>query len=121
MNKELATLINNLEIELLQPDARSSVERLNELLADDFFELGASGKRYSRQEAVNTLPNVAGAKYTMHDFEAREISPETVLATYRVEKEVIGSGEKSWSVRSSLWQNRNGLWQIIFHHGTLQE
>ncbi len=46
-------LIKNLEVELLQPEVRKSKERLNELLADDFFEIGESGKKYSKQDILN--------------------------------------------------------------------
>ena len=118
MDNQLTIQIKDLEVELLQPDVRKSPNRLNELLADDFFEFGASGNRYSKHEMLDLMQEGREAKYTVHDFATVQISPDTILATYRVEKELLDNGEKSFSLRSSLWQNRNGQWQMFFHQGT---
>ena len=120
MDNQLATLIKDLEVELFQPNVRRSAGRLNELLADDFLEFGASGNRYNKYDVLEHLPKLAEVKYTVHDFATVQISTDTILATYRTEKEVLDSGEKSFSLRSSLWQNRNGQWQVFFHQGTPQ-
>lgn len=120
MDKPLASLIKSLEIELLQPEVRKSVHRLDELLADDFAEFASVGVQYDKQDILDHLPKLAEIKWTTHDFKTQEISSDVILATYRAEKLAILSGEKSWSLRSSLWQKRNGLWKMIFHQGTLQ-
>ena len=39
-----AQLIRGLEEQLLRPEARTSAERLAALLADDFTEIGSSGR-----------------------------------------------------------------------------
>ena len=109
-------LIKNLETELLQPEVRKSKERLNELLADDFYEIGESGKQYNKQDILNDLLKQTEAKFTIQNFNAVEISPGIILATYQAEKEIAGN--KTSSLRSSFWQNRNGKWQITFHQGT---
>ncbi len=120
MNPELIQLIKTLETDLLQPETRRSPERLNALLADEFVELGTSGNRYTKEDILNILPASGAIRLRLFDFETREISPRTILVTYRVEKEIIESGERSWSVRSSLWRIRDGQWQILFHQGTPQ-
>ena len=120
MDNRLATLIKDLEVELLQPSVRKSTDRLNELLADDFLEFGASGSRYNKHDVLEHLSKLDEVKYTVHDFATVQISPDTILATYRAEKKGLDSGEKSFSLRSSLWQNRNGQWQVFFHQGTPQ-
>ena len=61
----LSDLIKNLETELLQPEVRKSKERLNELLADDFYEIGESGKQYNKQDILNDLPNQSEVKFTI--------------------------------------------------------
>ena len=114
---KLTDFIKNLETELLQPEVRKSKERLNELLADDFYEIGESGKQYNKQDILNSILNETEVKYAIQNFNAVEISPGIVLATYQAEKEV--SGKKTSSLRSSFWQNRNSKWQITFHQGTL--
>ena len=120
VDNQLTTLIKNLEVELLQPSVRKSRERISELLADDFLEFGASGCRVNKDDVLEHLPKLTQAKYTVHDFATIQISPNAVLATYRAEKEVLSSGEKLFSLRSSLWQKRNEQWQVFFHQGTPQ-
>jgi len=120
MDKRLSNLIKGLEIELLQPDVRKSIGRLDELLADDFVEFASIGVQYNKKDILDHLPKSSETKWITHDFKTKELSSDTILATYRVEKHVIASGEKSWSLRSSLWQKQNGQWKMIFHQGTLQ-
>ena len=114
---KLTDLIKNLETELLQPEVRKSKERLNELLADEFYEIGESGKQYNKQDILKDLPKQTEIKYTIQNFNAVEVSPGIILATYQAEKEMAGKKGTS-SLRSSFWQNRNGKWQITFHQGT---
>ena len=116
MKMDISDLIKNFETELLQPKVRKSKERLNELLADDFYEIGESGKQYNKQDILNDLPKQTEVKITIQNFNAVEISPGIVLVTYQAEKEIAGN--KTSSLRSSFWQNKNGKWQITFHQGT---
>ncbi len=117
MNNKIENLTKALEEELLQPEVRKSADKLKELLADEFIEFG--DKRYGKEDIIELLTTETQAyKYTMHDFKALEIAPDIILATYLAEKEMLETGAKSRSLRSSLWQNRDGKWQMIFHQGT---
>lgn len=120
MNNQLAKLIEQLEIELLQPDVRKSTERINELLADDFFELGMSGKKYTKQDVLKLLPKQEGVKYEGMDFAAKEIVPGVILLIYRALVKNSNTGNKKWTLRSSIWQKHGDNWQMIFHQGTPQ-
>lgn len=110
--------IKKLELELIQPEIRKSKERLDELIADEFIEIGESGNQYNKQDILIALPKQTGIKFSLSDFKATEIATGIVLATFELEKEILNSGEKIISLRSSIWQNRNGKWQIVFHQGT---
>ncbi|MEJ2495601.1 MAG: DUF4440 domain-containing protein [Ignavibacteriaceae bacterium] len=114
----IAELIKALEIELLQPEVRKSKDRLNELISDGFIEIGESGKQYNKQDILSALPMQTGLKFSLRDFKATEISSNVVLATFHLEKEITESREKIISLRSSIWKNKNGKWQIVFHQGT---
>jgi len=114
----IAELIKALEIELLQPEVRKSKDRLNELIADEFIEIGESGKQYNKQDILDALPKQSGIRFSPKDFKATEISSNVVLATFHLEKEITESGEKIISLRSSIWKNKSGRWQIVFHQGT---
>jgi hypothetical protein len=114
----LTNLIKDLETEFLQPEVRKSKERLNELLADNFYEIGESGSQYKKQDILNDLPKQTGEKYTIYNFNTVEISSGIVMATYLAEKEMASSNKKTFSLRTSLWQKRKEKWQIIFHQRT---
>ena len=53
MVKEIVT---SLELELLEYSTRHNLKRLDELLADDFFECGKYGDRFGKKECLLELP-----------------------------------------------------------------
>ena len=119
MNAELADLLSKLEAELLQPGSRRSTDKLNELIAEDFIEIGESGSRYTKKEVIGLLPKQAPARHAVSDFQAREISPDLVLATYTVATTLEETSSTTHSRRSLVWRRRDGRWQVVFHQGTL--
>jgi hypothetical protein len=115
---DISALIKALELELLQPEVRKSKERLNELIAENFVEIGASGRKFSKQNVIKELLNETEINFTILSFNTIEISPDTILSTYEVEKEIVGANHKILSSRTSIWKNINGRWQIVFHQGS---
>ena len=113
-NKRLNT-IRQLEIELLSHKVRKDPIRLNELIADNFIEFGASGNRYDKKTVLESVPLQDEFHYSIHDFAENRFGPGTVHVTYRLEKDSISS------LRSSIWQLNNEQWQMIFHQGTNQK
>ncbi|MFZ5979041.1 MAG: DUF4440 domain-containing protein [Candidatus Zixiibacteriota bacterium] len=108
----------NLELRLQRLEVRSSPEQLRGLLADEFVEIGGSGRVYDRDAIIAALFEETCIRITMTDFNAVVITADTVLVTYRA---AISEGDrvkmhKSW--RSSLWRNRDSRWQMVFHQGT---
>lgn len=116
MNK--IDIINYLENELLRPEVRKSKEKLNELIADEFIEIGESGNKYNKQDILSALPKQTGVKFILNDFKPIEISSGVVLVTFQLEKEIVNRSEKIISLRSSIWKLNNRKWQIVFHQGT---
>jgi hypothetical protein len=95
-------------------NSRADFERMT---AADFWEIGASGQRYSRDHVLDVLerrtPDPAEAAWKTRDFHCRELGPDTCLLTYTLEQ-----GERV-SRRSTIWRRSGGEWQIVFHQGTL--
>jgi hypothetical protein len=122
MNHQLAKQVEDLEVELLQPEARRSAKRISELLANDFVEFGMFGKIYSKEDFVELLPNSKEEqfeKYQASDFKAKEVATDTILLTYKASIAFLKTNEKIWTLRSSIWQKRDDNWQMIFHQGTV--
>lgn len=108
----IISTIRELELSLLDPTARQSLEKLHKLIADDFVEFGSSGKVYNKQNILDSLPSEELRKFEIYDFEIKKLSKTVILATYKtLENQII-------CLRSSIWQNNKGHWQMCFHQGT---
>lgn len=83
----------------------------------DFFEIGASGQRYSRAHVLDVLehrvPDPAEHTWKTSGFHCRELGLDTYLLTYTLEQ-----GERV-SRRTTIWRREGGDWVIVFHQGTL--
>jgi hypothetical protein len=115
---ELKQKFFDLETTLLQPEVRSSREELDKLLADDFMEFGSSGSVYRKSDTLASLTTTTDkVVYEVSDFEAKELSENFVLTTFKT-KRTINNADIVVSLRSSLWKKTGGNWQMFFHQGT---
>ena len=115
---DLTEEIRRLELLLLDPEVRSSAAALNRLLAEDFFEIGASGRVFDRAQIVAALEEDALLETNVQDLEVRPLFPDIALATYKLRSRTAGSKTDRFSLRSSLWVYRGDRWQLRFHQGT---
>ena len=107
--------IKSLEEKLLHSDVGKNPEMLDELLSEDFEEIGSIGKTSSREEVINWLvTKEKNIKWTLSEFRLRELAPNLVLAIYIAQKNSSTKG----SIRSSIWKLCDGKWKMIFHQGT---
>lgn len=88
------------------------------MTTDDFWEIGASGQRYSREYVLNVLEArladpVDESDWESRDFHVRELAPDVYLLTY-----TLRQGERL-TRRSTLWLRADGDWKIAFHQGTV--
>jgi hypothetical protein len=119
----LKQIIYDLETSLLQSEVRLSEQHLIELLADDFMEFGSSGRVFSKSDIVERLPNdpeTEKVQYSVENFEVRELAENIVLATYKATK-IHEDESEIISLRSSIWRETNGKWQMFFHQGTISQ
>lgn len=100
------------ERELLTFECRSDSERVGALLHPDFTEHGASGRVWTRDDVLESLPAAPEISGAASDFHAYDLAPDVVLLTYRVD------GNRA-SLRSSIWLRVDDQWLLRFHQGTL--
>ncbi len=105
--------LQELELEMLSPEARSDPKRMGALLRDDFLEFGSSGRVYEKSMLIDMLTKEEHARVLIRDFAVREISSDAALVTYRT---VGQAGQEAR--RSSVWVRSEGGWQMLFHQGT---
>jgi hypothetical protein len=97
---------------LLTPAVRGDAARLRELLAEDFVEIGQSGRRWTRGEIIAALAaDAGGGGFEMSEQEAREVAPGFVLLHYRLRFDGRDSR------RSALWRCVPRP-RCLFHQGT---
>lgn len=100
------------EERLLRPDVRGDPEAATALLADDFVEIGRSGRRWTRAEILSTFaddPDVDNPR--IDERTARIVGPGLVLLSYRL------TSAARTSRRSALWRC-DPRPRCVFHQGT---
>ena len=106
-----------LERHLLQPDVRASRPALDRLLADDFTEIGASGRMFGKAEVLRWLPAEDGAHFDFEPVSVRWIADDLAQVVYRARRTL--ASEVRHTLRCSLWRRSGGDWKMIFHQGTV--
>ncbi len=112
-SSSLKELLFQLEEKLLQPEIRASKQQLTNLLAEDFFEFGSSGRVLYKDENISEM-TLGEVQMQLSDFEIHPLSEEIVLTTYRIYNEI----NQQHSLRSSIWKFVDGRWKMHFHQGT---
>jgi hypothetical protein len=88
------------------------------MMTPDFWEVGASGRRYSRDSILDELERRYAGEYVegpmeATDFHCRKLADEVYLLTY-----TLFQGERK-TRRATVWQRIAGDWKIVFHQGTI--
>lgn len=106
-----------LEQLLVQPATRLSVQLLDRYLADDFYEIAATGRCFGKADVLARLPTEAPPVISQQDFECRVLAEGLAQLTYRATIQ-RADDDPSYSVRSSIWRFDGEKWQMVFHQGT---
>src|SRR6478609_2536417 len=114
----LSEHLQKLEELMLKPDVRHSAEQLSQLLADDFREFGGSGRVTNKAQIIEVLKTQPPLELWLDHFEVICLATDVALVTYRGNCKLPESDKVSQSLRSSIWVNRNGRWEVVFHQGT---
>lgn len=87
------------------------------MITDDYWEVGASGKRYSRLFVLEVLEerhrHPRDDDWATQDIHCRRLGKSVYLLTY-----TLWQGQRQ-TRRSTIWENSTGAWRALFHQGTL--
>jgi len=100
--------IKALELLLLDPKTRKSPNRLDDLICDEFIELGQSGTLYDKADIISALNDDPYTNAVFSDFDIQTLSPNLMLVNYI-------SRNKTTIKRHSLWEKQAGKWRILYH------
>ncbi|URZ08040.1 hypothetical protein CLROS_034060 [Clostridium felsineum] len=116
---DLKDHILKLENDLVKSEVRKSAQKLNDLLADDFFEFCSNGKEYRYKNGdVLQEANDEELFWQIIDFKIEQLSDDYLLALYKVIKHTETDENKKYTHRSSIWKCVDGKWKMYFHQGT---
>jgi hypothetical protein len=100
------------------PEFGTSAADYEQATAADYWEVGASGRRYSRDFILHTLykepPAFASSLgWESWDYALRRLGPDTYLITY-----VLRQADRL-TRRATIWQSAPDGWRILYHQGTV--
>ena len=94
---------------------RADFERMT---TEDYWETGASGRRYSRPFVLDGLEERFAVPHTdvweTSDFQCRRLSEDTYLLTYTLLQD-----KQRLTRRSTIWRSTPEGWKIVYHQGTI--
>ncbi|MBO6506251.1 MAG: nuclear transport factor 2 family protein [Kordiimonadaceae bacterium] len=117
---DLMKHLRDLELELASSAARCDDARMDALLADEFVEFGASGRRFTKLQIIELLSTEDDfTPYSLEDFSVTMLGTDNALVTYTIPpREGPDGTPKPGSRRSSIWQEDGDNWRLVFHQGT---
>jgi hypothetical protein len=88
--------------------------------APDYWEVGASGRRMSREfilawaeDSPEHFVDAAAVDWQTTEFGLRRLGPDTYLLTYTLDQ----AGRRTR--RATIWENSVDGWRILYHQGTI--
>jgi hypothetical protein len=88
------------------------------MTAPEYWEVGASGRRYSREFILRNLSenppiNAASAGWQTSEHGLRPLGADTYLLTYTLRQ------GRRLTRRSTIWWNALEGWRVLYHQGTI--
>jgi len=103
-----------------RPEFGTTRADFEQMTAEDFWETGASGRRYSRSAVLDELENRFAAPHDdvweTRDFYCRGLGPDTYLLTY-----TLLQHKQRLTRRATIWQRTGDGWKIVYHQGTIAQ
>jgi len=95
-----------------------SAEEFERSTAPDFWEVGASGRRYSRDfilgmRSREALVDADAAGWSASGFGLRRLGPDCFLLTYTLDQ------QGRVTRRATVWEHAGEDWRILYHQGTV--
>jgi hypothetical protein len=102
-----------------RPELGTSRRDFENMTDAAFWEVGASGRRYSREFILDTLENRLPQRevdtWETRGFHCLEIAAENYLVTY-----TLHQGARV-TRRATLWRRSIAGWKVLYHQGTVVE
>lgn len=95
-----------------------SLQDFDDAVAQDFWEVGASGRRYSREHVRAVLAERMAVPQDESDWETGEFQVRALGGSVYLLTYTLAQGERS-TRRLTVWRRRENRWTVMFHQGTV--
>jgi hypothetical protein len=116
---EVLEELKRLEPIFHHPKSGMTRKDFENMTVDSFFEVGASGRIYSKDFVLDVLEerlkNPQEDKWETKDFHCLEIAKNNYLLSY-----TLIQGQRI-TRRSTIWRRSDDNWKIVYHQGTIVE
>ncbi len=103
-----------LEKSLFKHEYMSDVTYLDEIIDDNFTEVGKSGKKYNKKDVINNLSiTKEDRNITIYNFTCEKLSEDIYLIHY------ITKSNEDNIYRTSIWRKECERVKIVFHQASL--
>ena len=100
-----------------RPEFGTTRRDFENMTESDFWEVGASGRRYSRAYVLDNLEKRYAEPHDdpweTRDFQCHQVAPDNYLLTYTL---IQGTRVTR---RSTIWRRHGQDWKIVYHQGTI--
>ena len=101
-----------------RPEFGTSRADFERMTVEDYWETGASGRRYSRRAVLDGLEERFSVPHDdvreTRDFYCRRLAEDTYLLTYTLLQD-----KRRLTRRATIWQRTADGWKIVYHQGTI--
>lgn len=101
-----------------RPEFGTTRADFDRLMAPDYWETGASGRRYCRDSILDVLEKRFAVPHTdvweTSGFNCRKLSDDTYLLTYTLLQD-----KQRLTRRATIWRSTPDGWKILYHQGTI--
>ncbi|KXO95650.1 Uncharacterized protein conserved in bacteria (plasmid) [Tsukamurella tyrosinosolvens] len=95
-----------------------SLADFDDAVAPDFWEVGASGRRYSREHVRAVTDQRIAAPPDESDWETSEFQVRAMGASVYLLTYTLAQGDRV-TRRLTVWRRRENRWTVMFHQGTV--
>lgn len=119
-SSSLTDLLLSKEKSLPEAQKRRDVDYFKNITTDDFLEVAADAKVYTRDELLEALNVVDLQNYSIYDAKVLPLDNNAAVVTYDAIVQMTIGDEHAprYQHVSSVWVNQNGKWLLKFQQAT---
>lgn len=95
-----------------------SLDALEQLIDDEFVEVGSLNGFIDKQEVLRWLASPDTSNRVSFQFKTKRLAEDVILITYMTNIQNKDSLEVKMDIRTSIWRSSNDEWKLVFHQAT---